>query len=115
MNGLFIALYLDEDVGTLLAKLLSAKGFDALTARDAGMLGRLDREQLEFATAEGRTVYTHNRADFDQLARQYADAGLAHGGIICAVRKPTHELLSRLLVILDNVTADEMMNAVRYL
>jgi hypothetical protein len=96
--------------------LLRAKGFDALTARDAGMLGRSDREQLEFATARGKkTVFTHNRADFDELAREYAEAGIPHGGIVSAVRKPTLELLRRLLVILDNVTADEMANAVRHL
>ena len=101
MNGLFIALYLDEDVATLLANLLRAKGFDALTAREAGMLSRSDREQLAFATARGRTVFTHNRADFDELAKEFAAAGLPHAGIISAARNPVHEILRRLLVILD--------------
>lgn len=86
-----------------------------MTARDADMLGRSDREQLDFATARGMAVFTHNRADFDQLAVDYVKAARRHAGIISGVRKPTHELLRRLLLILDRVTADEMADGVRYL
>ena len=38
MSSVFISLYLDEDVNVLVADLLRARGFDAITARDAGKL-----------------------------------------------------------------------------
>jgi predicted nuclease of predicted toxin-antitoxin system len=43
---LFIRLYLDEDVNVLVADLLRARGFDAITVRDAGQLRATDAEQL---------------------------------------------------------------------
>jgi hypothetical protein len=38
MSSVFIRLYLDEDVNVLVADLLNARGFDALSARDAEQL-----------------------------------------------------------------------------
>ena len=52
-DGLFIAIYLDEDVAVLVGELLSRRGFRALTARDAGRLGKSDDEQLAFAAERG--------------------------------------------------------------
>ncbi|HLE61668.1 MAG TPA: DUF5615 family PIN-like protein [Pyrinomonadaceae bacterium] len=63
MSRLFIELYLDEDVSVLIADLLQARGFVALTARDAGHLGKTDEEQLAYAVAEQKTFLTHNRID----------------------------------------------------
>lgn len=40
MSTLFIELYLDEDVDVLVANLLRAHGFGAITAVEAGQLGR---------------------------------------------------------------------------
>jgi len=38
-----------------------------------------------------------------------------HYGIILAFRRPPQEMAQRLLVILNQVTADEMENQVRYI
>ena len=38
MTTLFIELYLDEDVNVLVAALLRARGFTALTTREVGQL-----------------------------------------------------------------------------
>jgi predicted nuclease of predicted toxin-antitoxin system len=46
VSQIFICLYLDEDVNVLIADLLKARGFDAITARDAGQLHATDAEQL---------------------------------------------------------------------
>ncbi len=46
----FAKLYLDEDVSVILAKVLSGRGFDVLTAKDADMLRKSDEEQLLFGT-----------------------------------------------------------------
>lgn len=115
MNELFIELYLDEDVDVLVADLLAARGFVATTTTEAGNKGKPDDEQLAIATAAQQTILTHNRVDFEELAAEYFDQGKDHCGIIIAVRRPAQEIAQRLLIILNNVTADEMKNQVRYI
>ena len=99
----------------LVAKLINAYGFDALTTRDAGQLESSDEKQLTYAVNKGRTVLTHNRADFEALAQEYFTAGREHNGIILAVRRSPYEIAHRLLIILNNVTEEEMRNQVRYI
>ena len=115
MSSLFIRLYLDEDVNVLVADLLNARGFDALTVRDAGQLQASDEEQLAYAVNQQRTLVTHNRTDFEELIQAYFDNGQKHYGVILAVRRLPQEIAQRLLVILNQVTADEMENQVRYI
>jgi predicted nuclease of predicted toxin-antitoxin system len=115
VSRLFIELYLDEDVDVLLAALLRARGFVVITTRDAGQLGTDDAAQLAYAVSHHKTFFTHNRADFEALAHTYLMAGQPHAGIIIAVRHNPYELARRVLVILNQVTADEMDNQVRYI
>lgn len=115
MSRLFIELYLDEDVSVLVADLLRARGFQATTTQAAGQLARSDAEQLEYATGRRMTLLTHNRVDFERLAQAYFAAGQTHYGIIIAVRRSPHEMVRRLLFILNHVTTDEMENQLRYL
>jgi hypothetical protein len=51
VSRLFIELYLDEDVDVLVANLLYARGFAALTTREAGRLGSDDVTQLAYAVS----------------------------------------------------------------
>jgi hypothetical protein len=60
-------------------------------------------------------LLTHNRADFEALHRAYIEGGRHHAGILIAVRHPAYEIVRRLLLILNAVTADEMRDQVRYL
>lgn len=115
MSRLFIELYLDEDVDVLVADLIRARGFAALTTREAGQLGNDDAAQLAYAVSQQRTFFTHNRADFEAVAQTYFAAGQPHYGIIIAVRHDPYELVRRLLVILNQVTADEMQEQLRYI
>ena len=71
----FAKLYLDEDVSVILAKVLSGRGFDVLTAKDADMLRKSDEEQLVFGTKHSRAVLTHNRRHFEKL---HAGSSLPH-------------------------------------
>lgn len=112
---LFIRLYLDEDVTVLLAELIQARGFEAITTRDAGNLHQSDEAQLTFATQQRMVVVTHNRLDFEQLAQAYFMQGRRHAGIIIAVRRSPYDMVRRLVKILNHVTADEMYNQVRYI
>lgn len=115
MNRLFIEVYLDEYLDILVAELLRYYGYVAITARDPGQLQKSDEEQLQYAVSEGKALLKHNRIDFEQLAREYFLSGQNHYGIIFAVRRSPQEIVRRLLVILERVTADEMENQVRYI
>jgi predicted nuclease of predicted toxin-antitoxin system len=115
LNKLFTELYLDEDVDVLVADLVRARGFIAITTRDAGNLNKDDDEQLAYAAENQLAYVTHNRADFEARALEYFASGKPHYGIIIAVRRPPQDIVRRLFVILNNVTADEMVNQIRYI
>ena len=115
MRQLFIELYFDEDVDVLIADLIRARGFAALTTREAGQLGRDDAAQLAYAASQQKTFVTHNCADFEALAHTYFATRQIHAGIIIAVRHDPYELVRCLLVILNQVTADEIQNQLRYI
>ena len=114
-SSLFAALYLDEDVAVLVGELLTGQGFRALTARDAGQLGKPDQDQLAYAAEASLTVVTHNRADFEGLHHHYLANGMSHAGIVIAVRRRPYEIAERLLQLLDTITADEMQNQILYI
>lgn len=115
MNRLFIELYLDEDVSELVADLVRARGFTVTTTRDEGQIGSTDPEQFAYAVSQMKTLVTHNRVDFEVLAQQYFSSELKHYGIIIAVQRPAQEVALRLLTILDQVTAEEIEDQVRYI
>jgi len=115
LSKLFVELYLDEDVDVLVADLIRARGFSAITTREVGNLRKDDDEQLAYAVENQLTYVTHNRADFETRALEYFASGKTHHGIIIAVRRPPQDIARRLFVILNNVTADEMINQIRYI
>jgi predicted nuclease of predicted toxin-antitoxin system len=115
MSGLFIEFYLDEDVDVLVADLVRARGFSAITTQEAGNVGATDRQQLAAAVSMQKTFVTHNRADFELLAEEYFVSGHQHYGIVIAVRRSPYQIVLRLLAILNNVSADEMKDQLRYI
>ena len=63
-------LYLDEDaMDHDLLRALLARGVDVTTALQAGMIEREDSEHLDYATAQGRVLYSFNVADFFSSAQ----------------------------------------------
>jgi predicted nuclease of predicted toxin-antitoxin system len=115
LKRLFIDLYLDEDVNVVLSHLVRARGFRVTTTQEAGHIGRTDAEQLAFATDRGKAILTHNRVDFEALARRYFEDKRSHSRIIIAVRRHPQELAQRVLTLLNSLTADEMENQIRYI
>lgn len=115
MTQLFIELYLDEDMSVLVADLVRARGFTAIATREAGQLHASDADQLAYAASQRKTLLTHNRDDFEVLAQTYFATGQTHSGIIIVVRHPPYEIVRRLLLILNQVTADEMRDQLRYI
>ena len=56
-----IKLYVDEDLTYKLARVLRSRGYDVISAHEAGMRGKKDDEQLEYSTRHGRVVLTATR------------------------------------------------------
>ncbi len=115
MRKLFVELYLDEDVSVLVAELLRSHGFDVRTALEASNLGKIDEEQLAYAVSQSRALVSHNRTDFEALAQQYFAEERTHYGIILAVRRSPYEIMRRLLVIVNSLTADEIQDQLLYI
>ncbi len=115
-DRLFAQLYLDEDVHVRIARIVRGHGFSVRTARipKAFGIGATDEEQLAFAADQGLVVVTHNRIDFEELARQYYEEGRIHAGIICAVRRSPRECATRLLALLNDRTTSEFENHLLY-
>jgi len=115
MQQLFIELYMDEDGDVLLAQLVRARGFSAITTQEAGRLGATDEQLLFYAASQRRRLLTHNRADFESLHQAFVAPSRKHSSIIYAARRSPYEIVRRLLLILNQVTADEMQNQLRYI
>ncbi len=113
--ALFIRLYLDEDVFPDLAEAIRQRGFDCISAHEAGMLGRSDHEQLEYASGHGRCIFSFNVRDFYPLSEEWAHAGREHAGIVVTQHREPKRfgwLLRELLSLVNTITADEMRNMV---
>ena len=95
-----IKLYLDEDVDTLLAKVLRDRGQDCLSTQEARHRGLSDADQLAFAVEQGRAILTFNIRDFVKLAQEFTATGRGHEGIIVSDHLPFRDLLRRTLAML---------------
>ncbi len=115
MNKLFIEIYLDENVHVLIAKILRSQGFKAVTTQEVERKGASDPEQINYASEQGYAILTHNRTDFEELAKDYFDAGKNHCGIIIAADNSPQEIARRLAAVLNDFTADEMKNQIIYI
>ena len=102
-------LYLDENLDRILARILSSREFDVLTARDARMLGRNDPEQLRFATRCERCLVTQNAADFVPLHAAFIRDGHEHSGILLVAHNPNSSIIaSKVIKRLANETGDSV-------
>lgn len=75
-------LYLDEDLSPRIAERLRTQGIDAISAIEVGNIQLSDREQLAFATREGRSLVTRNARHFIVLGRDSIQRQDPHAGII---------------------------------
>lgn len=115
---LFAALYIDEDITGQLAIVLRQHGFMAMSVYEAGLDGVADETQLAYAAEHQMILVTSNRDDFLRLAHAWAAAGRSHHGILIAQqysKRQFGELLGLVLRLLNQVTADDLVNTVCYL
>jgi predicted nuclease of predicted toxin-antitoxin system len=118
IEGLSIRLFLDHHMDAKLANDLRRDGFDVMFPREIGTERASDEAHLIWASERGRVVVTFDRRDFPAITKEWKNQGRAHAGmIICIARPPISygELLRRLRAFLDAVTAEEMVNQVRWL
>ena len=113
-----IRLYFDEDsMQHALVNALRARGIDVLTALEAQRIERLDEDHLDFATAQGRVLYSFNIGDFYRLHTSYIEQNKAHAGIVLALQQQygVGGQMRRLLRLLSHLTAPDMQNRVEFL
>lgn len=113
-----ITLFLDEDSQDLnLIQALRSRGVDLISCAEAGRNGYTDEEQLAWATAQGRVLFSYNAQDYFHLHTLYLTQGSSHAGLILAKQQEYSigEQLRRLLKLLNVKSAEEMHNQVEFL
>ncbi|MEG4318381.1 MULTISPECIES: DUF5615 family PIN-like protein [unclassified Microcoleus] len=106
-----IRLYLDEDIlERSLVKALRSAGIDVATTAEANNLSCTDEEQLIWATAQGRVIYTLNVGDFCRLHKIYMEQGQEHSGIVMGRQSYSiGEQLRGFLRLISTKSAEEMI------
>ena len=114
-----IKLYIDEDaMRNALVHALRADGIDVTSVGEQGREGHSDEQQLEFATAEGRVLYSFNAKDYAVLHARFLEEGRSHAGIIVADqhrRYSVGEQLRRVQALIKAKSAEQMQNQLVYL
>jgi Domain of unknown function (DUF5615) len=113
-----LRLYIDEDaMDKDLVLALRARGVEVITALEASMIERHDEEHLEYATAQGRILYSFNVGDFCRLHTDFLAHGRSHAGLILArqQRYSVGEQMRRLLKLIAVKSLEDMKNQVEFL
>ena len=108
-------LLLNEHIWAYLAKVLRKQGFDVIHVNEVELIGTTYDKVMSYAVGEHRAVVTFNIKHFIPLAIQYYEDGRKHYGIVVCNQLSRGELQKRVIKLLKTVTAEEMMNVVRYL
>ncbi len=113
-----VRLYFDEDTEEeAVVHGLRVRGADILTTLEAERCGTSDEKQLEFATEQGRTIYTFNVGHFAALHADCLARGIEHRGIVVIPdqRLSIGEKVRRLARLVASVSAAEMFNRMEFL
>jgi hypothetical protein len=100
-----------------LVRELRRRDVDVVTVEDAETNGDDDRLQLMYATQQRRVLYTRNLRDFCRLHDEYMTLGQQHAGIIVLYRQrySVGDQLRRLMALIQDRSAEEMVNTLHYL
>lgn len=107
-----IRFHLDENVSNAIADGLRRRGIDVTTTPEERLIGVSDEEQLAFALARGRVIFTQD-ADFLRLDR----SGVPHAEIaFCRKnRRSIGEIVNGLILIWEVLEPEEMRDRVEFL
>jgi hypothetical protein len=100
-----------------LVRALRARGVDVLTAHETGFIERPDEDHLEWATSQGRVLYSFNVGHFYRLHGDYLREGRSHAGMVLAQQQTysVGEQMRRLLKLIATRSAEEVRNQVEFL
>jgi hypothetical protein len=111
-----IKLYLDEDAQSSdLIQALRARQIDVVTVSDIDLLGQADDVHLQYATEQGRVIFTFNRGDFFRLHTEWLRSDRHHSGIIVSDQVRTGVVMRRLLRLIDEKSASDMLDWLEFL
>ena len=113
-----VCLYLDEDtIKKGLVQALRNAAIDVTTTAEKNRLGFPDKEQLIYATNQGRVIYTFNVKDFCRLHSIFLTENRNHAGIIIGhqQRYPIGQQLRGILRLIATKSAEEMINKLEFL
>ena len=107
-----IRFHLDENSHHGIGDGLRRHGVDVSTTPDADLLGATDEEQLRFAVAQGRAIFTQDK-DFLKLAGQDTEH---HGILYCRQQtRSVGDIIRGLILVWEVYEAAELRNKVEYL
>jgi hypothetical protein len=111
-----IRLYFDEDAMRAgIVRALQARQVDVTTAFEADLISRSDEENLLYATAQNRVLFSFNRGDFAHLHHTFLITNRHHAGIIVSDQLETGIIVRRLLKLLNARSAEELQDWFEYL
>jgi hypothetical protein len=110
-----IRLFTDEDIYGAVATALRRSGIDVCTTPEIGRRGQSDESQLEWASAEGRVLFTFNVAHFAALHTTWLRQGGHHAGIIVSSQRPIGDAVRRLLHLCVELDAESMRDRLEFL
>jgi hypothetical protein len=107
-----IRFHLDEHVAHAVANGLQRLGIDVTSTTNAGLLGASDADQIAYALAQGRVIFTE---DDDLLAM--AAAGVMHAGLSYCHQdtRSLGHIVRSLELICEVYEPDEMRNRVEFI
>jgi hypothetical protein len=100
-----VKLLLDEQISGKVAERLQDRGHDVTAVTDDPSLrGLSDPDLFEVAQLQGRALVTYNRADFEPIVREYAEANREHCGLVIVhpTRFPSWEF-ARLVAAIESL------------
>lgn len=113
-------LYLDEDSSEhAVLNALREAGYDVTSAVEEGRANRdiSDQEQLEYASSEGRMLFSFNKQDYIPIHKKWFEQGREHCGILLAEKQKstTKSLISEIAKFLEAYTKEEAYNQIFHL
>jgi hypothetical protein len=107
-----IRFHLDENVSNAIAEGLRRRGIDVTTTPEEELMGASDEEQLAFALAQGRVIFTQDD-DFLRLHQ----AGVAHAGITYCRQKSRSigQIINTLTLIWEWVEPEDLLEQVEFI
>jgi hypothetical protein len=113
-----VSIYFDDDFAPRAVRAaLSRLGVANSSTDDHGMRGAPDAEHLAFATSIGFVLCSSNVRDYMALHRAWLERGQHHAEMLLVIQKRwgVGELIGRLSLLAETLSAEEMVDRVEFL